>query len=133
MVTAMSGVELALWDLAGKAAGVPIYRLMGGKLRDRIRIFQDCGAGDWGWADRESVVEGKSGDIGGRRIIKKKKNKITIFLFRNSNIIYDKRADPPTLLVVHDQVDLDQRFLNTNANPFADNKLYHCPALHIPL
>src|SRR5256885_13845596 len=75
MVTAMSGVELALWDLAGKAAGVPIYRLMGGKLRDRIRIFQDCGAGDWGWADRESVVEGKSGDVGGRRVIKKKKKR----------------------------------------------------------
>src|SRR5947209_5433547 len=44
LVTAMSGVELALWDLAGKAAGLPIYRLMGGKMRDRIRIYQDCGA-----------------------------------------------------------------------------------------
>ena len=64
LVTAMSGVEQALWDLAGKAAGLPIYRLMGGKLRDRIRIYQDCGAEDWGWhADigavaRQAVADG---------------------------------------------------------------------------
>jgi L-alanine-DL-glutamate epimerase-like enolase superfamily enzyme len=64
LVTAMSGVELALWDLAGKAAGLPIYRLMGGKLRDRIRIYQDCGAEDWGWHDdigavaRRAVADG---------------------------------------------------------------------------
>jgi galactonate dehydratase len=44
-VTAMSGVEIALWDLAGKALGVPVYRLLGGKFRDRIRLYCDCHAG----------------------------------------------------------------------------------------
>ena len=38
-LTAISGVEIALWDLAGKAMGVPIYRLMGGRVRSRIPIY----------------------------------------------------------------------------------------------
>ena len=36
---AVSAVEIALWDLAGKAAGVPIYKLLGGKVRDRVRVY----------------------------------------------------------------------------------------------
>ncbi|GHV72167.1 hypothetical protein AGMMS49928_28240 [Spirochaetia bacterium] len=35
------GIELALWDLAGKAWGVPVYQLLGGKFRDKIRIYSD--------------------------------------------------------------------------------------------
>jgi len=42
-VAALSAVEIALWDLAGKALGLPIYQLMGGKMRDRIRIYCDSG------------------------------------------------------------------------------------------
>ena len=36
---AMSGVDIALWDLAGKAAGVPIYQLLGGAFRDLVRVY----------------------------------------------------------------------------------------------
>ena len=35
------GVEMALWDLAGKAYGVPVYQMLGGKFRDRIRVYAD--------------------------------------------------------------------------------------------
>lgn len=35
------GIELALWDIAGKAYGVPIYQMLGGKFRDKIRIYCD--------------------------------------------------------------------------------------------
>jgi galactonate dehydratase len=41
LVTAMSGVEIALWDIAGKAARLPVYRLLGSKYRDRVRVYCD--------------------------------------------------------------------------------------------
>lgn len=37
----VSGIETALWDLAGKAYGVPVYQMLGGKCRDKIRIYCD--------------------------------------------------------------------------------------------
>ena len=37
----VSGLEVALWDLAGKAYGVPVYQLLGGKYRDEIRMYCD--------------------------------------------------------------------------------------------
>ncbi len=37
--SAVSAIEHALWDLAGKAAGVPVYKLLGGKVRDRVRVY----------------------------------------------------------------------------------------------
>ncbi|HMH08093.1 MAG TPA: mandelate racemase/muconate lactonizing enzyme family protein [Terriglobales bacterium] len=40
-VTALTGVEIALWDLAGKALGLPIYQFLGGKFRDKVRIYCD--------------------------------------------------------------------------------------------
>jgi galactonate dehydratase len=40
-VAVLSAIETALWDLAGKALGVPVYRLLGGKFRDRIRVYMD--------------------------------------------------------------------------------------------
>ena len=36
---AVSAIEMALWDIAGKAAGVPVYKLLGGKVRDRVRVY----------------------------------------------------------------------------------------------
>jgi L-alanine-DL-glutamate epimerase-like enolase superfamily enzyme len=44
-VTAISGIEIALWDLLGRALDVPISTLFGGRFRDRIRIYADCHAG----------------------------------------------------------------------------------------
>ncbi|MBT4500340.1 MAG: mandelate racemase/muconate lactonizing enzyme family protein [Gemmatimonadetes bacterium] len=40
-------VEIALWDIKGKAMDVPLHELLGGKLRDKIRIYCDCHAGDY--------------------------------------------------------------------------------------
>ena len=37
---ALSGIEHALWDIKGKALGVPVYELIGGKCRDKVRVYQ---------------------------------------------------------------------------------------------
>jgi galactonate dehydratase len=40
-IAVLSAIESALWDLAGKALGLPIYQLLGGKFRDKIRVYCD--------------------------------------------------------------------------------------------
>lgn len=40
-IAVLSAVESALWDLAGKALGLPVYQLLGGKFRDKIRVYCD--------------------------------------------------------------------------------------------
>ena len=40
-VAVMSAIEAALWDLTGKALGLPVYQLLGGKFRDKIRVYCD--------------------------------------------------------------------------------------------
>ena len=37
--SSVSAIEMALWDIAGKAAGLPVHRLLGGKVRDRVRVY----------------------------------------------------------------------------------------------
>ncbi len=43
---AISGIEAALWDVFGQWLEVPMYRLLGGKFRDKIRIYADCHGGE---------------------------------------------------------------------------------------
>lgn len=49
LMSALSAVEIALWDILGQAVGLPIWRLLGGKARDRVRIY--CHEG---YLDREN-------------------------------------------------------------------------------
>src|SRR5262249_19131821 len=39
VLTAISGVEIALWDLVGKACGRPVYQLLGGRCHDRLPVY----------------------------------------------------------------------------------------------
>lgn len=43
---AVSGIEIALWDIAGKLLEVPVYQLLGGKFRDTVEVYKDCHAGE---------------------------------------------------------------------------------------
>ena len=58
-IPALSGIDMALWDLAGKLLNLPVYRLLGGPFRDRITIFINTAPRDMldpvqvkDWADR---------------------------------------------------------------------------------
>jgi len=59
--TAISGIEMALWDIWGKELSVPVWRLLGGKTRERIKIYTHLGFGDMTMVyesmDRSAVVE----------------------------------------------------------------------------
>lgn len=54
--TIVSGIEMALWDIKGKALGVPVYELLGGACRDRIKVYS------WIGGDRPSEVLAEAQD-----------------------------------------------------------------------
>ena len=45
-MSAISGIEIALWDILGKSLSVPVWRLLGGRARDRVRVYTHLGLGD---------------------------------------------------------------------------------------
>src|SRR5690349_14806683 len=55
-VTALTAVEIALWDLAGKALGLPVYQLLGGRVRDKVRVYCDSGAREMIPGDERSLA-----------------------------------------------------------------------------
>ncbi|MBI3856692.1 MAG: galactonate dehydratase [Planctomycetes bacterium] len=46
LTSALSGIDQALWDIKGKAFGVPVYELLGGPTRDRVRVYAHAGKPD---------------------------------------------------------------------------------------
>lgn len=44
LTSALSGVDIAMWDIKGKALGVPVYELLGGPTRDRVRVYGQAGS-----------------------------------------------------------------------------------------
>src|SRR5690606_7070719 len=46
LIFALTGIDNALYDIMGKALGVPVYKLLGGKFRDKIRLYADCHFGE---------------------------------------------------------------------------------------
>lgn len=59
----VSGIEIALWDLVGKVYGVPCYQLLGGKYRDKVRLYADTPAPD------EATPEGYRKALDGRKAL----------------------------------------------------------------
>jgi galactonate dehydratase len=45
-MSAVSGIEMACWDIYGKALGLPVYKLLGGKVRNKIRMYDHLGGGE---------------------------------------------------------------------------------------
>jgi len=46
LMSAIAGIDQALWDIKGKRFGAPVYELLGGKARDSVRMYQGCGGSD---------------------------------------------------------------------------------------
>lgn len=44
-MTALSGIEHALWDIFGKSVGLPVWRLLGGQVRDKVKLYTHLGLG----------------------------------------------------------------------------------------
>jgi len=57
VTTALSGLEIALWDIYGKAVDLPIYKLLGGKFRDGVLVYADCHAGEGGSIEPSDYAE----------------------------------------------------------------------------
>ncbi len=66
VMSAISGIEMALWDITGQSLGTPIWQLLGGKFRDRIRVYNDCHEGEdespESWAEKAKAVEARGFD-----------------------------------------------------------------------
>lgn len=67
VMSAISGIEMALWDITGQAIGVPIWQLLGGAYRNSIRMYNDCHAGEENdnpesWAAKAKMVENRGFD-----------------------------------------------------------------------
>ena len=61
LTSALSGIEQAMWDIKGKALGVPVYELLGGRCRDRIEVYRWIGGDhprDTGKAAKEAASQG---------------------------------------------------------------------------
>ena len=61
LTSAISGIEQAMWDIKGKALGVPVYELLGGKVRERIQVYRWIGGDhprDTGEAARAAASQG---------------------------------------------------------------------------
>ncbi len=68
--TAVSACEQALWDLAGKAAGLPVYRLLGGPVRDRIPLYANINRAVVSRAPEEFAREATAAVAAGFRAVK---------------------------------------------------------------
>lgn len=55
LMTALSGIDQALWDIAGQYFGVPVYQLLGGAVRDRVRVYAHWGIDDLSEAGLEAA------------------------------------------------------------------------------
>lgn len=90
--TAVSAVEQALWDLRGKALGVPVSELLGSRLRSRLRVYANLNRGTWDRSPEGFAAVARAAVAAGFRAVK-----TTPF----DEIGLDHPLEPPSLRAVH--------------------------------
>ncbi|AMV24968.1 D-galactonate dehydratase [Gemmata sp. SH-PL17] len=78
----LSAIDVCLWDILGQAAGMPVWQVLGGATRDRIRTYNTCGGPSYGRAARGSVGYGTDGPQG-------KYEDLTAFMERADELALD--------------------------------------------
>ena len=61
-MSAVSGIEHALWDILGKSLNIPVWQLLGGKVREKIKIYTHLGMGDMNAVYRDTMETNKLND-----------------------------------------------------------------------
>jgi galactonate dehydratase len=82
-MSALAGIDQALWDIKGKALGVPVHQLLGGQLRDRIRVYS------WIGGDRPSDTAAMARECGARGFTAVKMNATEELQFVDSHAKVD--------------------------------------------
>ena len=82
-MSAIAGIDQALWDIKGKAFGVPVHQLLGGQLRDRIRVYS------WIGGDRPSDTASMAQECGARGFTAVKMNATEEMQFVDSHAKID--------------------------------------------
>ena len=121
LIRAVSGIEMALWDLAGKILEVPTTTLLGGRFRDRVRVYDHAAPRDM--LDKASVADWAA----------KAKSHASGFTchkfgFRRSDPAIDKARDPANrLLTTKELIGIQQGFENCREAIGWDHDLMvHC-------
>ena len=76
--SAISAIDLALWDIKGKALGVPVYELLGGKSHDKIRMYAN------GWPRKSNTPEGIAEDV--KRVVDQGYEALKFYPFRGAQV-----------------------------------------------
>ncbi|WP_428647007.1 galactonate dehydratase [Roseibium sp.] len=98
-MSALAGIDQALWDIKGKALGQPVHALLGGRLRDSIKVYS------WVGGDRPSDVAAKARDMVARGFKAVKMNGCEEMQFLDSNARVDAAVE--TIAAVREAVGPD--------------------------
>ena len=89
--SAISAIDLALWDIKGKALGVPVYELLGGKSHDKIRMYAN------GWPRKNNTPEGIAEGV--KRVVDQGYEALKFYPFRGTQVATIERIQHGVALV----------------------------------
>jgi L-alanine-DL-glutamate epimerase-like enolase superfamily enzyme len=90
----LSAIDVALWDILGQAAGMPIWQVLGGAARDRIKTYNTCGGPNYGRSKKGGTGYGTEGTSGG------KYEDLTAFVERADELALDLLSEDITAMKV---------------------------------